>query len=54
MAKKDWVWDNGVIKEQDVNRLKLEMSDAKRHELVENRQKCSNRLSKIFNFINIT
>ena len=34
MEGKDWVWDNGVIKEQDVNRLKLEMSDAKRHEQI--------------------
>ena len=39
MEGKDWVWDNGVIKEQDVNRLKLEMSDAKRHELAEKQAK---------------
>jgi hypothetical protein len=33
MEGKEWVWDNGIIKEQEVNRLKLEMSNAKRHEL---------------------
>ena len=33
MEGKEWVWDNGLIKEQEVNRLKLEMSNAKTHEL---------------------
>ena len=39
MEGKDWVWDNGVIREQEVNRLKLEISDAKRHELAEKQAK---------------
>jgi hypothetical protein len=39
MEGKEWVWDNGLIKEQEVNRLKLEMSNAKTHELAEKQAK---------------
>lgn len=33
MEGKEWVWDNGIIQEQEIHRLKLEMSNAKKHEL---------------------
>ena len=33
MEGKEWIWDNGVLKEQDINELKLQVQDAKRSEL---------------------
>jgi hypothetical protein len=33
MEGKEWVWDNGVLKEQEINQLKLQVEKAKRSEL---------------------
>ena len=33
MEGKEWVWDNGVLKEQEINQLKLQVEQAKRNEL---------------------
>jgi len=35
MEGKEWVWDNGIIKEVEVNELREEIEKAKRHELAE-------------------
>ena len=35
MEGKEWVWDNGVLKEQDIDALKQEMIRARRGELAE-------------------
>ena len=33
MEGKEWVWDNGVLKEQEINQLKLQVEQAKRSQL---------------------
>ena len=33
MEGKEWVWDNGVLKEQEINQLKLQVKQAKRSQL---------------------
>ena len=35
MEGKEWVWDNGRLKEQDINELKLQVEQAKRHQRAE-------------------
>ena len=35
MEGKEWVWDNGRLKEQDINELKLQVEQAKRHQSAE-------------------
>ena len=35
MEGKEWVWDNGLLKEQDIDALKQEMIRARRGELAE-------------------
>ena len=35
MEGKEWVWDNGIIKEQDVSEIQKEIMSAKRDELTE-------------------
>ena len=33
MEGKEWVWDNGVLKEQEINQLKLQVEQAKQSQL---------------------
>ena len=35
MEGKEWVWDNGRLKEQDIDRLKLQIVQAKRTQMAE-------------------
>ena len=35
MEGKEWVWDNGVIKEQEISRMKEELTQAKRKQIEE-------------------
>lgn len=35
MEGKEWVWDNGVLKEQEINQLKLQVEQAKRSQLAD-------------------
>ena len=35
MENKEWVWDNGVIKAQDIEEYKEHIKEAKRHKLAE-------------------
>ena len=35
MEGKEWVWDNGRLKEQDIDRLKLLIEQAKRTQMAE-------------------
>tara|TARA_B100000959_G_C14772041_1_gene537909 strand:- start:462 stop:854 length:393 start_codon:yes stop_codon:yes gene_type:complete len=35
MEGKEWVWDNGRLKEQDINELKLQVEQASRHQRAE-------------------
>src|SRR6056300_454100 len=35
MEGKEWVWDNGVLKEQEINQLKLQVKQAKRSQLAD-------------------
>ncbi len=35
MESKEWVWDNGVLKEQEINKLKLQVEQAKRTQLAD-------------------
>ena len=35
MEGKEWVWDNGVVKEQDISEIQQEIERAKQHQLAE-------------------
>jgi len=35
MEGKEWVWDNGVVREQDISEIQSEIERAKQHELAE-------------------
>ena len=42
----EWVWDNGIIKEVEVNELRKEIERAKRHELAEKKAAVFNKFLK--------
>ena len=46
MEGKQWVWDNGIIKEVEVNELRKEIERAKRHELAEKKAAVFNKFLK--------
>jgi|TARA_Y100001970_G_scaffold252724_1_gene326783 hypothetical protein len=46
MEGKEWVWDNGIIKEVEVNELRKEIERAKRHELAEKKAAVFNKFLK--------
>ena len=46
MEGKEWVWDNGIIKEVEVNELRKEIERAKRHELTEKKAAVFNKFLK--------
>ena len=46
MEGKEWVWDNGIIKEVEVNDLRKEIERAKRHELAEKKAAVFNKFLK--------
>ena len=46
MEGKEWVWDNGIIKEVEVNELREEIERAKRHELAEKKAAVFNKFLK--------
>mgnify|MGYP003113770890 CR=1 FL=1 len=46
MEGKEWVWDNGIIKEVEVNELRKEIEKAKRHELAEKKAAVFNKFLK--------
>ena len=46
MEGKEWVWDNGIIKEVEVNELRDEIERAKRHELAEKKAAVFNKFLK--------
>ena len=46
MEGKEWVWDNGIIKEVEVNELREEIEKAKRHELAEKKAAVFNKFLK--------
>ena len=46
MEGKEWVWDNGIIKEGEVNELRKEIERAKRHELAEKKAAVFNKFLK--------
>ena len=54
MENKEWVWDNGVIKTQDIEEYKEHIKEAKRLKLAEaTKQMSLNPFLKNFNLINI-
>ena len=46
MEGKEWGWDNGIIKEVEVNELRKEIERAKRHELAEKKAAVFNKFLK--------
>ena len=46
MEGKEWVWDNGIIKEVEVNELRKQIEKAKRHELAEKKAVVFNKFLK--------
>ena len=46
MEGKEWVWDNGIIKEVEVNELRKEIERAKRHELADKKAAVFNKILK--------
>ena len=53
MENKEWVWDNGVIKAQDIEEYKEHIKEAKRLKLAEAKAKYLNLFLKNFKLINI-
>ena len=53
MEGKEWVWDNGVLVERDIEAWKLEIYKARKRELEEKKVKVFESFLKNFNLINI-
>ena len=46
MEGKEWVWDNGIIKEVEINEIQKEIMKAKRAELDEKKAAVFNKFLK--------
>ena len=54
MESKEWVWDNGVLIEKDIDAWKSEIQKLKTHAIAERKQKVfKSFLESFFNCINI-
>jgi len=46
MEGKEWIWDNGIIKEQDISEIQKHIKRAKKHELAEKKASAFNKFLK--------